>query len=119
VQVSDTEAVGELRVRQREAGGLAPGDLAPLLLPLLLSPILPSLSPHSYPGTTCPPGASECRSFVVGLVLADVTTLPRLTEFQTPTIFDHNRNFNRNTFYRLHKIVKIIDCTLYIIEMYL
>ena len=93
------------------------------LLPLLLPPILPSLSPHACLGTTCPLGVPECLSFAVSLVLVNVITfrvcLPRLTEFQTPTIFDHNRNFNRNTFYRLHKIVKIIDYTLFTIKMYL
>jgi hypothetical protein len=124
VQVNDMEAVRGLCVHQCKARGAwccSPGDLAPLLLPLLLSPILTCLSPHSYPGTTCLPGALKCRSFAVGLVLADVTTfsLPCLTEFQTLTIFDLNCNFNRNTFYRLYKIVKIIDYTLYIIKMYL
>ena len=118
------EAVGGLRIRQRKAAGLGVAHLVTWhLLPLLLSPILPSLSLHSCLGSTCLLGALECLLFAVGLVLVNVTTfrvgLPRLTEFQTLTIFDHNRNFNRNTFYRLHKIVKIIDYTLFIIEMYL
>ena len=104
------EAVGGLRVCQRKAAGLGVAHLVTWhLLPLLLSPIHPSLSPHSCLGSTCLPGVPECLSFAAGLLVDVITfrvSLPHLTEFQTPTIFDHNRNFNRNTFYRLHKIVK-------------
>ena len=115
------EVVGGLCVRQHKAWCCSPGDLAPAATPSLTYSPLP-LSPL-LPWIHLPTGGAGVSSFMVGLVLVDVITfrvsLPRLTEFQTPTIFDHNRNFKCNTFYRLHKIVKIIDYTSFIIEMYL
>jgi len=44
---------------------------------------------------------------------------PLWAEFQTLNIFNHNCDFNCNPFYGLPKIVKIIHCTLYIINMYI
>jgi hypothetical protein len=64
VRVNDIDAVGGLHVRQREAGALGvahlQGDMASLLLPLLLSPILPFLSTHSHPSLEPP----ACRVVV-------------------------------------------------------
>ena len=112
MRVSDTE-VERLPTRSLDWCCL-PGDLAPQLLPLLFSPIL-----LLYP-TPTPPwnhlAGGIGMSFVRGRFGAgrcDSTFgLPRLAEFQTPTIFDHNRDSNRNTFYRLPKMGKIINWTL-------
>jgi hypothetical protein len=40
--------------------------------------------------------------------------LVALAEFETPTIFDHDCDFNRSTSYMPLKFVEIIQCTLYI-----
>jgi hypothetical protein len=38
--------------------------------------------------------------------------LSHLAEFQTPTIFDHDGEFNHSIFYWAPKIIKIIICIL-------
>jgi hypothetical protein len=45
---------------------------------------------------------------------SECVDLPRLAEFQTPTIFDRNFDFSRSIFYRCLKIMKIIVYVLYI-----
>src|SRR5258705_11938276 len=74
-------------------------------LPTLL-PSLPTPNPPDSP-------LMGCVTFVRGRLRAcsgreRCIDLSRLAEFQTPTIFDRNCNFNRCTRYGPPKIVKMI-----------
>ena len=91
--------------------------LAPYILPLFLLPSYssplthkPSLGPMNGSGS----GLKASHSVLIKLEPSKHDNLSHLVEFQTPTIFDHDHDFDCSTFYKHSEIVKIFICTLYI-----